>query len=219
MAEPKHRVGVEKAARVAGVSRWTIHRRIKAGALSCSRDKQGHPLIDLAELSRVFDLEPGEVAAALAELRGARRSGATAAQSTQRGATVQPGAERAAQAATERLEAELRRERERVERLEAELREARAAADAWADRYVKLAERALLTDQRPDRPAPAAESDGTQAPGKAPDLEAAAPGRQGRAGDARKPPRTPEQSAGVVESIARGILGDDLPNLVFGRRR
>jgi len=149
MAETKFRVGVEQAARVAGVSRWTIHRRVKAGKLSCTRDKQGHPLIDLAELARVFELEPAEVAAAVAEQRGARRSRATALQSKQRGATLQPGADRAAGGAVERLEADLRRERERIERLEAELRSSRDDVREWQAAYRALAERVLLTDQRP----------------------------------------------------------------------
>ena len=96
------------------------------------------------------------------------------------------------------LRAELERERDRAARLEADVRE-------WQASYRKLAEQVLLTDQRPGR----APTSSTPAP-----PPRAEPQRTRTHAD-----RTPEQAAGVVESVARGILGDDLPNLLFGRRR
>lgn len=206
MAEPKHLVGVEKAARVAGVSRWTISRKIKAGAISCTRDQRGHPRIDLAELSRVFDLDPATITARLVQPQRGTASNAPRPHVAHGATTGQAEESRAAQAAFERLEADSRRDRERIERLEAELREARADAREWMTAYRVLAERALLTDQRPDRPAPEPVRQSTAA-------DVASESRSAR------DKRTPEQAAGVVESVARGILGDDLPNLLFGRRR
>lgn len=143
MSGLKFKVGTEKAARIAGVSRWTIGRKIKAGKLSCSRDRRGHPLIDLAELARVFALDDAEVAAALSELRskeGSREGGVHSMlrsaheQTEHSGATVAPSDDsKAAQAEIERLRAELERERadrltaiERADRLEAERVEDRA---------------------------------------------------------------------------------------------
>lgn len=210
MAAPRHLVGVEKAALVAGVSRWTIGRKIKAGELSCTRDPRGRARIDLAELARVFDLTPAEITARTVAHRGARTGHATEPHGAH-GAEVQAAEDRAAEAAAARLEADLRRERERVATLEAELRAARADAAAWADRFARLAERALLTDQRPDRPA--TETPREPAAPPPPPPKAATPDP---APGTSRPPRDPE---GAIEAAARAILGDQFPDLVFGRRR
>ena len=47
-------VGLSEAARLVGRSRSTIHRAVKAGDLSASRDAKGHRMIDTSELQRVF---------------------------------------------------------------------------------------------------------------------------------------------------------------------
>lgn len=140
MSEPKYRVGVEKAARIAGVSRWTINRRIKAGKLSCSRNRQGHPQIDLAELARIFDLDEAEVARAAHDDATGARVPRVAVQSTQRGRAPDDQS-----AATKLLEAEL-------ERLRADLDRERERADRFERRYF-----ALLEDKRGDDPPKAAD--------------------------------------------------------------
>jgi excisionase family DNA binding protein len=47
---------LSKAARVAGVSKATIHRAIKSGRISAARQGDGSYLIDPAEVSRVYPL-------------------------------------------------------------------------------------------------------------------------------------------------------------------
>ena len=47
-------VGLSEAARLVGRSRSTIHRAVKSGDLSASRDAKGHRTIDTSELQRVF---------------------------------------------------------------------------------------------------------------------------------------------------------------------
>lgn len=47
-------VNISEAARLAQKGRSTIQRYIKDGKLSCGKDAQGNPVIDTAELVRVF---------------------------------------------------------------------------------------------------------------------------------------------------------------------
>lgn len=47
-------VGISEAARLAGVSRSTIHRSIKSGRLSATSKRGGGKSIDTSELERVF---------------------------------------------------------------------------------------------------------------------------------------------------------------------
>ena len=127
------KVGAQKAAELAGVSRWTITRRIAAGQLSCTRDNRRRPLIDLAELARAFDLDAGALARTVAEQRSVQRS----VHQKPRNA---PGAP---------VEADLAVDlRNRIDRLEAdlaatrgELRDARAEVQTWAESYRRLSER------------------------------------------------------------------------------
>ena len=48
------KVGLSEAARLSGKSRSTVHRSIKSGVLSASKDAKGHTLIDVSELERVY---------------------------------------------------------------------------------------------------------------------------------------------------------------------
>jgi transcriptional regulator of acetoin/glycerol metabolism len=45
---------ISEAARRAGVRRMTIYRKLEAGKLSKETDEDGNPVIDLAELARVY---------------------------------------------------------------------------------------------------------------------------------------------------------------------
>lgn len=47
-------VSISEAARLTGKSRATLQRHIKSGRLSVGRDETGSPLIDTAELIRVY---------------------------------------------------------------------------------------------------------------------------------------------------------------------
>jgi hypothetical protein len=47
-------IGLAEAARLAGKNQSTIHRAMKAGRLSYTRDEAGERRIDVAELERVF---------------------------------------------------------------------------------------------------------------------------------------------------------------------
>lgn len=53
-------VSISEAARLAGVSRSTLYRvYIKSGKISVSQNDRGQPVIDVAELLRVFKHLPG----------------------------------------------------------------------------------------------------------------------------------------------------------------
>lgn len=48
------KLSISEAARRAGVGRTAIYRKLSAGKLSKENDAEGNPVIDLAELARVF---------------------------------------------------------------------------------------------------------------------------------------------------------------------
>jgi hypothetical protein len=48
------KVNITQAAKMAGVSRGTIHNHIKSGKLSTEKTADGKPVIDVSELLRVF---------------------------------------------------------------------------------------------------------------------------------------------------------------------
>lgn len=48
------RLSISEAARRAGVSRVTLHRKISTGKISKAIDENGEPYIDLSELARVY---------------------------------------------------------------------------------------------------------------------------------------------------------------------
>ena len=81
------KVGAVEAARLAGVSRWTIARKFRAGVLSFEVGKGGERLVDTAELARVFgtlhpdapELHPVQVGALHQAAPGAPGAGAPAA--------------------------------------------------------------------------------------------------------------------------------------------
>lgn len=54
------KVGAQRAAELTGKSKSTIQRAMKTGKISCEVDINGHRLIDVAELDRVFGLLPQE---------------------------------------------------------------------------------------------------------------------------------------------------------------
>ncbi len=52
------KVGLKEAARLTGKNASTITRAAKAGRISCSQDQHGNRTFEVAELDRVFGLEP-----------------------------------------------------------------------------------------------------------------------------------------------------------------
>lgn len=58
-------VSLTEAARLAGVSRKTVQRRVSAGVLSVSHDVQGEKSIEISELIRVFGELPGHAVQAV----------------------------------------------------------------------------------------------------------------------------------------------------------
>jgi excisionase family DNA binding protein len=76
----QNRPGILEAARLAGVSRWTIHRMVASGKLTATEDRRGRKVIDPAELMRVFgDLHPVQAHGAP---HGTPRAATTAPSST-----------------------------------------------------------------------------------------------------------------------------------------
>lgn len=51
------RVGATEAAKLTGKSRVTIQRAMKSGKISCEKDENGHRVVDVSELERVFGLK------------------------------------------------------------------------------------------------------------------------------------------------------------------
>ncbi len=127
-------ISISEAARLTGKPRSTIHRHLKNGTLSKGKDGQGRPVIDVAELERVY---------------GALQQ----ADMVQTGATLQPATpewdsvDRAKLIEIEALKREnalLLNERDDLRR----------RLDAEAEERRKLT--ALLTDQRNPEPVPVA---------------------------------------------------------------
>lgn len=179
----RFKVGLAEAARLAGKQRSTILRAIQSGRLTDHRDSHGRRRVDVAELERVYGPLRTTVASDVAPQPANRAHG--------------PTPEALAAALVDELRAELQRERDRADRLEADARE-------WQQRYVKLADRVLLEDKRPDRPAPV--SPPSPATSSTPP-----PTRDEYAQDE-------DTFARRVEDAGRWLLGG-LPDIIVGGRR
>ena len=132
------KVSISEAARLTGKSRVTIHRHIEKGTLSRERDGTGNPVLDLAELERVY----GGLKQPDLSQHGTARQFVTSNQDGMLQAENQALRDRMAD-----LEAERVREREQLTASISDLRTER-------DRLMKLVEDQtatvkLLTDQRP----------------------------------------------------------------------
>lgn len=143
------KVGVAEAARLAGVSRWTIARKFKAGVLSFELGSDGERLVDTAELTRVF----GTLHPDAPELHRVHAPGLHQPAPSAPGA----GAPAAEAAALREALARIERENERLRAdLEAERQERRQAEREHREERQRLQEqigRALLL-----LPAPATSS-------------------------------------------------------------
>lgn len=127
-------ISISKAARLTGKPRSTIHRHLKNGKLSKGTDGQGRPVVDVAELERVYGpLQQMDMA----------QSGATRQ-------TATPEWDRPDRADLIELEA-LKRENALLLNERDDLRR---RLDAEAEERRKLT--ALLTDQRRSEAAPIA---------------------------------------------------------------
>lgn len=126
------KISISEAARLAGKPRSTIHRHIEKGKLSREMDGQGRPVIDVAELERVY----GPLQQADMAQTGATRQPATS------GWDRTDGADLIELEALKREKALLLNERDDLRR----------RLDAEAEERRKLT--ALLTDQRRSEPAP-----------------------------------------------------------------
>lgn len=71
-------ITVRQAAEMTGKSRQTINDATKDGTLSFTKNKRGHKVIDIAELSRVYDIEaPIESLKEIKESRGGKKKSET----------------------------------------------------------------------------------------------------------------------------------------------
>jgi hypothetical protein len=125
------KVGAQKAAKLAGVSKSTIQRAMKQGRLSYEIDEQGQKMIDLSELERVFGLNGGKTA-------------------DQSEARIQAELQRAADML------ELERTKMRVRMLEDQLHVAQGQIDDLKDQrdqWQKQAQQVLLTSQHTQKQA------------------------------------------------------------------
>lgn len=142
----KHRPGISEAARLAGVSRWTIARMVNEGKLTATHDRRKRRVIDPAELLRVFG-----------ELHPVQSGGAAP--------TVRPAAPTAPSSALVLLEVKLDAlERER-DRLLDDLQRERAEKAKLLG--VIEQQQRLITDQRqtaPPTPAPRPRAPARRAP-------------------------------------------------------
>jgi hypothetical protein len=125
-------IGLSAAARLTGRNQSTIHRAMRAGRLSYTKDAAGERRIDIAELERVFGIK------AVEPTEFSRGNGATAAIDAapmQSNGTHGPESERviAAQQAT-------------IAQQDATIRDLRARLNAEADERRRLI--AILTDDR-----------------------------------------------------------------------
>ena len=130
------------AAKATGKSKATIHRAIRTGKVSATRNEDGSYLIDPAELHRVFEPEPGEPGAA----NGTVRQNATpTAEPIEPPSLAVLNAALTAEIAG--LKALLDMERERFQDERRRVEEMRAERDRWAELASQTQK--LLTDQRP----------------------------------------------------------------------
>jgi len=172
MAEVKlTRVPVGVAADLAEVHRNTIWRALKSGRLSYTLDHRGRKRIDIAELSRVFEV----VHTRLLQMQhgGAHHE---AHQDASRGTIQTPDPE-----GIVGVVAVLREQLERVtaeaERNRNDAEAARRDADRWREKYDQQTERMLrmIEDKRPDREAPTLEAAPKRTPRKRSPRKRAAP--------------------------------------------
>lgn len=138
------KVGAVEAARLAGVSRWTIARKFKAGVLSFELGSDGERLVDTAELTRVF----GVLHPDAPELHPVHAPGLHHGAPSAPGAGAPAGASAGEAAALREALARIERENERLRAdLEAERQERRQAEREHREERQRLQEqigRALL---------------------------------------------------------------------------
>ena len=121
------RHSISEAARLTGKARSTLHRHINNGKLSKSTGHDGAPVVDTAELIRVY----GPL-----QEQSSSETGAIGQRATP---------EKAAQSAPLRAEVEALRQ-EKLDRLAAELEDVRQQRDDWKAQAERLSR--ALTDQR-----------------------------------------------------------------------
>lgn len=127
---------ISEAAKLTGKARSTLHRHLKDGKLSKELDTDGQPVIDTAELVRVY----GPL---LSQDRGT--DDAVGQQATAPSSSV---LQAKIEALLEAQIDQLRKERvEQINQLRADLEDARKERDNWKTQAQQLS--ALLSDQRP----------------------------------------------------------------------
>ena len=129
-------LSLSEAAKVAGQSKSTIWRAVKAGRVSATKTDTGDYQIDPAELHRVFPLGTGEGRATTASVK----RDATALERTE----------------TALLQAQIERLFQVGEMLRNELDDVKKDRDAWRNQ----ADRLLLTHSAPAEPAAPAKPEG-----------------------------------------------------------
>lgn len=128
---------ISEAAKLAGIARSTLHRHIKAGRISKELDADGQPVIDTAELVRVYGSLQGQDSSATDSIE-------------QRETPHQDSVLQA------KIEAILEAQ---VDQLRADLDDARKERDDW-----KAQAQRLLSDQRPIATAPPVPAQQADAP-------------------------------------------------------
>jgi hypothetical protein len=126
-------IGLAEAVRLTGRNQSTIHRAMKAGRLSFTKDETGERRIDVAELERVFGVKLQRVANLN---RGNGASPGTDAATLASNATHGPERERVIAAQVET-----------IARLDATIRDLRIRLDAEGEERRRLI--TLLVDRRP----------------------------------------------------------------------
>ena len=126
------KLGMTKAAKLAGVSRTTLYKKIKNGDISATKNADGHNEIDVAELERVYGPLNGVDAQGNVQVDKGGRSGNTSSDTR-----------------TTLLEQEISFQKREIESLKAQLEEAKVDKAAW----MKQAEatQRLLTAGSEDR--------------------------------------------------------------------
>ena len=125
---------ISEASKITGKARSTLHRHLKSGKLSKEIDADGQPVIDTAELVRVYGLLHGKDSSATVPI----------------GQQATPQSDSLLQA---KIEAMMEAQ---IEQLRADLDDARKERDDWKAQAQRLS--GLLSDQRPiatTAPAPA----------------------------------------------------------------
>jgi len=133
-------LSLSQSAKATSVSKATVHRAIKSGKLSATRNEDGSYRIDPAELNRVYPFDMDNDSDETGETKPKRVSGHS-------NETIRNPQRNANETAV--VEAELRDARELMRLLEKQLTDLRGDRDQW--RETAYSAQRLLTTMTPDK--------------------------------------------------------------------